>query len=126
MSRKLAVAMLSVFSLGLGGCPLILVGAGMAGGYAISKDAVRNTYDLPREAIYRASLSAIKEMGQAQVEDAKHGLIRAKVGDVNVTITVKPVTKRAVELKVKARNALLMPSPDIAQEVYNKINGRLK
>ena len=126
MMRGVRPFVLAVASLGLCGCPLILVGAGLAGGYAISKDAVRNTYDLPREAVYRASLSTINEMGQAQVEDARHGVIRAKVGDVNVTVTVKPVTKRAVELKVKARNALLMPSPDVAQEVYNKINDRLK
>lgn len=125
MSGKLSVVVLTVLSLGLCGCPLALVGAGMAGGYAISKDSVSNTYDLPRDVVYRASLSTIKEMGQVLVEDARHGLIRAKVGDVNVMMTVTPMTKRAVELKVKARNALLMPSLDIAQEVYNKINERL-
>ena len=125
-TRARVVGVLSVISLGLSGCPLVLVGAGMAGGYAISADSVRNTYDLPRDTIYLAGLGTIKEMGQAIIEDSSHGVIQAKIGDINVTIAVTSLTRRSVELKVKARNPLLMPSLDIAQEVYNKINDRLK
>jgi hypothetical protein len=32
---------------------------------------------------------------------------------------------KTVELKVKARNDLLMPKADVAQEVYNKLASRL-
>lgn len=119
--RTLRVVMLAVLSLGLCGCPLFLVGAGMAGGYAISKDSVRNQFDLPREALYRRSLEVAKQMGFVTLEDAAHGKIVTKIQDTTVTITVTQLTRRAVELRVKARNQLLMPEIDVAQAVYTKI-----
>ncbi len=123
--RNLAPAILAVASVGLCGCPLVLVGAGVAGGYAISKDAVRNQFDLSKDAVYRQSLAVAKQMGQVTLEDMTHGVIELKVGDAHVTITVKPLTKKTVELKVKARNQFLMPQVDVAQQVYNKIIERL-
>ena len=123
--RNLALAILAVASLRLCGCPLVLVGAGVAGGYAISKDAVRNQFDLSKDAVYHQSLAVAKQMGQVTLEDMTHGLIELKVGDTNVTITVKPLTKKTIELKVKARNQFLMPQVYVAQTVYNKIIERL-
>jgi len=123
--RRWLVTALASVSLAMSGCALLLVGAGAAGGYAISKDSVKNTYDLSHAFVYQQSLVVAKEMGLVTVEDHTHGLIRAKVQDANVTITVKQLTKRTVELRVKARNALLMPEVDVAQAVYNKINERL-
>ena len=125
MARRCSLVVLAIASLGLCGCPLLWLGAGAAGGYAISKDSVRNAFDLSPGAVYHSSLSVIKGLGMVTAEDASHGLIQAKVGDVNVTITVKPLTKKTVELKVKARNRFLMPRVDVAQEVYTKIVERL-
>ena len=123
--RKLPVVVLALVSLGLSGCPLIWLGAGAAGGYAISKDSVRNQFDLPKETIYRESLAVAREMGLVTLEDPSHGRIQLRVENANVTITIKPMTQRAVELKVRARNQFLMPEIEIAQALYNKIIARL-
>ncbi len=124
--RKLLALLLTAASFALSGCPVVLVGAGLAGGYAISKDSVTNHYDFSRDRVYGSSLAVLKEMGQVTTEDSKNGLVEGKVKDVTVTITAKQLTKKTVELKVKGRNQLKMPAVDVAQEVYNKIDDRLK
>ena len=123
MSKKVAFALCLLVPLGLSGCPLFLVGAGVAGGYAIGKDSIKNTYELPMAKVYRQSLTVAKQLGSVTLEDEHHGKIQATVGEATVTITVKQLTKKTVELQVKARN--VMPKIEIAQEVYNKINERL-
>ena len=112
-------------SLWLSGCAVLLVGAGVAGGYAISKGSVRNVFDLPQEVVYDRSLAVAKEMGVVTSEDRAHGRLKAEIQDVNVTITVKPLTKKTVQLIVKGRSDLFMPKVDVAQEVYTKIIERL-
>lgn len=124
-TMRLPVVLLVAASVGLSGCAVLLVGAGVAGGYAISKDSVRNTFDLPKDAVYEHSVAVAKEMGMITLADRVHGIIKAQVQDVNVTITVKPLTKRTVQLIVKGRNDFLMPKVDVAQEVYTKILERL-
>lgn len=121
-AQRLAAA-LAVASLGLSGCAVLLVGAGAAGGYAISKDSVRNIFDLPKDHVYAQSLSVVHEMGAVTLEDHARGLIEAQVQEVHVTITVRPISHRTVELKVKARN--LMPKIDTAQAIYTRILERL-
>jgi len=123
--RLFPTILCGVASLLVSGCALLLVGAGAAGGYAISKDSVKNVFDLPKEHVYDQSLAVVKEMGMVTLEDPRHGLIKAEVQDVNVTITIKQLTKRTVELKVRARNHLWMPKVDVAQEIYSKIIERL-
>ncbi len=125
MKNRWSVVLMALVSLGLCGCPLILVGAGAVGGYAVSKDTVRNQFEMSKEHLFQQSLAAAKDLGFITTEDAVHGLIKLKVQDTNVTITITPLTQRAVELKVKARNSLLMPQVDIAQQVYNNIIKRL-
>ena len=112
---------LAITSLGLCGCPVVLVGAGAAAGYAISKDSVRNTFDLAPQTVYQRSLTVANDMGLVTLQDEKHRMIKVKIQDATVTITVKPLTRRSVELKVQARNSFLMPQIDTAQAVYNKI-----
>ena len=123
MKRKWWVLAGVVLSLNLSGCVLLLLGAGAAGGYAASKDAVTNHYDLPQDTVFRHALAVAKEMGNITLEDPKHGVIKATIQEANVTITVKPITSRTVELQVKARN--VMPKVETAQEVYGRIVKRL-
>ena len=110
-------------SLGTSGCALLLVGAGAAGGYAISRDAVTNHFDRSKDFVFHQSLEVLKNLGEVTLEDAKHGIIKATVHDAHVTVTVKQVTPKTVELKVKARN--VMPKIEVAQEVYSKIAEKL-
>lgn len=126
MGLKKFFGVLSVLglSVGLCGCPLVLVGAGAAGGYAIGKDSVENHYERSADHVYRHSLAVAKEMGRVTLDDRDRGVIKAEINEAHVTITVKKMTPRTVELKVKARGAM-MPKVEVAQEVYNKIHGRL-
>ena len=120
-----SVFLACAMSLMLSGCAVLLVGAGAAGGYAISKDFIKNDFDLSVDHVYRVSQQVAGEVGLITVDDERHGLIKAVVEGANVTITVKRVSTKTVELRVKARNDLLLPKIDIAQTVYNKIIERL-
>ncbi len=111
---------------GLSGCALLLVGAGVAGGYAISKDSVKNDFDLSKDHVYGVSREVVEKLGLITLSDSAHGLIKADVEGVNVTVTVKPVSRKTVELQVKARDHLLLPKVDVAQTIYNKIFERLQ
>ena len=108
-----------------GGCAPILIGAGAVGGYAISKDSISNSFDLSMGHVYDTSRQVAEKVGLVTVADEKRGFIKASVPGATVTITVKRLTSRTVELKVKARNDVFLPKIDIAQSVYNQIVERL-
>jgi hypothetical protein len=110
----------------LSGCAVLLVGAGAAGGYAISRDSVKNHFDLPMSHVFQVSREVVESQGLITLEDARRGLIKAEVAGANVTVTVKSVSPRTVELKVRARNDVLLPKIEVAQAVYNKIFERLQ
>ena len=124
-AKQMSVILLLVASVGLSGCAAVLVGAGAAGGYALSKDSVKNQFDLSQDRLFRRSREVVKKMGQVTLEDSKKGIVKGKVKDADVTVTVKPLTKKTVELEVHARNKFKMPVVDVAQEVYNKIIEKL-
>ena len=124
--KKLVWGVLLAASFAFSGCAAVLLGAGAAGGYALSKDSVKNHFDLSQDRVYKTSLGVVKEMGQVTLEDGKNGKIQAKVKEADITITVKPLTKKTVELKVSGRNKFKMPAVDVAQEVYTKIVERLE
>ena len=107
---------------GSSGCALLLVGAGAAGGYSVSRDSVIAHYDLSTDHVFRRSLQLAKESGQVGLEDAKHGVVELTTPDaVKVRITVKQLTPKSVELRVKARKNML-PKVSVAQEIFNKIS----
>ena len=120
-ARARTIVGLTALLMSLSGCALFLVGAGVAGGYAISKDSVRNVFDLSGSQLYDKSLAVAKELGAVTLEDHVHRLIKANVEGVNITISIKQLTKRTVELRVQGRNRWLMPKVDVAQAVYSKI-----
>jgi hypothetical protein len=110
--------------LSLSGCAALLIGAGAAGGYAISKDSVTNHFDLPASHLFRLSRDVVEQVGLITVEDERRGLIKATVEGADVTVTVKPVSPKTVALKVRARQ-MLLPKIDVAQTLYNRILDRL-
>ncbi len=119
------VMLLGAVALGLSGCALMLVSAGAAGGYAVSRDSIKNYFDMPVSQVYRASREVIGEMGLVTMEDQRRGRIKATVLGDEVTVTVTPISEKTVELKVKARKNFLIPAIDTAQAVHNKIRERL-
>ena len=119
--RKVQLVVVTVASPAVSGCALLLVGAGVAGGYAISRDSIKNVFDLPKDRVYDQSLAVAKELGLVTLDDRAHGRIQAQVQEATLTITVKPLTQRTVELKVRGRNRFFLPKVDAAQEAYSKI-----
>ena len=111
-----------VFSPMHNGCvPLFLMGAGAAGGYAISKDSVEGTVNKQFHRVFNASLDVVKSKGVVQSQDEEHGKIEGVVGNqVNATIELSQTTERSVKIKVTARKNHL-PNIDVAQEVYTDI-----
>lgn len=107
------------------GCAPLLLGAGAAGGYAVSRDSITNTFEQSEAYLYQVSREVIGDVGFVTTEDARRGLIQATVEGATVTITVTPTSDNKTELKVKARNKLLMPKIRAAQDVYNRILDRL-
>ncbi len=125
MKHARVAVVAALFAGGLSGCAVFLLGAGAAGGYAISKDSITNHYDLSSTVVYQAAREVIGDEGLVTLEDEHRGLIKAEVLDANVTIQVRKVSDRTTQLQVKARNDLLLPKIAIAQNVYNKIDRRL-
>lgn len=123
--KRVRVAAAVLLAGGLTGCAAVLIGAGAAGGYAISKDSIKNYFTLSTTTVYQAAREVIGEQGLVTVEDERRGLIKAQVPDAKVTITVKRISERTTELKVQARNDFLLPKIEIAQAIYNKIIERL-
>mgnify|MGYP001610969230 FL=1 len=107
------------------GCAPLLLGAGAAGGYAISRDSIKNTFEVSETHLYQVSREVIGDVGFVTTEDARRGLIQATVEGATVTISVTPASDHRTELKVKARNKLPMPKIRVAQDVYNRIVNRL-
>lgn len=104
---------------------MLLVGAGAAGGYAMSRDSITNHFDLPSRHVYRISRDVVGGLGLVTGESERQGLIKAIIEGAKVTVTVAPVSGKTVALTVKARNELLMPKIDVAQTVYHRIIERL-
>ena len=107
-----------------GGCAVLLLGLGVAGGYAISKDTVRNDFEQSFGTVFRASVIVAQQQGLVTLEDEKRGRIEATIEESTVWIKVEQNTPKTVRLKVTARKNLL-PNIDLAQKVYNKILERL-
>lgn len=109
------------------GCAVLLVSAGAAGGYALSKDSVTDQYDASPDVVFGHALRVMEDLGAVELKDRDKGLIKGNVESAEITVTIKSLTKHTVELKVKARDLLeLVPKVDVAQRVYSAINDRIK
>ena len=105
----------------LSGCAPIWIGAGAVGGYAVGRDAIRNHFDVSESALYDISRDIIAEQGFVTEEEPRAGRVRGEVDGANVTVTIRPINVRTMELTVKARNKFLMPRISTAHLVYNRI-----
>lgn len=107
----------------MGGCvaaPIILVGVGAVGGYAISRDTFEGTTAKSQDELWDSSMRVASIMGTVDEHNRKRGEIFARINGVNVDITVVPVSLTTTKLRVKAR-AMIFPRIAVAQEVYSKI-----
>ena len=126
MSRRWAQGLgLLALAASLSGCAALLLGAGAAGGYAVSADSITNRLEAPYDMAYDTSQQVVDDLGVILEEDHSRGRIKAEVEGAIVTVTVKRLTSDAVELRVRARNKFLMPRMAVAQRVYNAIMEKL-
>ena len=123
--RNFIMALLLVCSsLSLCGCFAVLIGAGVAGGIAISEDTAKLEVDTSVRRAWGVAYKVVEYMGAINLRDKEGGKIEAIVQESKVTVTVVAVTSKSVRIEVKARKNLL-PNVDLAMEIINKINGRL-
>lgn len=116
-----------ISSLLLSGCALFLVGAGVGGGIAISKDTIEGYFDKNLDHVWKASREVLMQEGFIRLEDRSHGQIEAEVKKSEVKIEIFQVSEKTVRIRVKARKGhKLIPNPDLANELYNKIFHKLE
>jgi len=119
----LVVLLFAVFS--LSGCVYLIVGSvGAVGGYIVSPDTVEGLTEHDEVTVMDAVVEIVSIMGLIVTEHETGGLIQAKIGGAQVTITVVPVNQSIVKMSVKARKNFL-PRISVAQDVYVKIMNEL-
>ena len=126
--KKSILAAGLAFSLFLySGCALFLIGAGVAGGIAISEDEIEGAVEKPFDRAYQASREVFVKEGFIKQEDRPHGTMEGEVGKSDVKITVSQATEKSVKIRVKARKDYkVVPDLNLANELYNQINQKLK
>ncbi len=109
------------------GCALFLIGAGAAGGYAISDDEIEGVLEKKYDPIWKASREIVIREGFIRLEDRNRGYLEGEVRKSEVKIEVSQVTDRTVRLRVRARKSYkLVPDLDLANDLYNRILQKLK
>lgn len=109
------------------GCALFLVGGGVAGGIAISRDTIEGNWDKSIDRIWDAARGVIMSEGFIRLEDKPHGTLDAEVRKSQVNIDIQKISEKTVRLRVKARKGYrLLPNIDLANELYNKIFTQVK
>ena len=105
------------------GCAAVLIGAGVAGGVAISEDTAKLEVDSRYDHAWNVTYDTVKSMGAVNMQDKDSGKIQANIQDSKVDIKVLPVTSKTVRVEVKARKNLL-PNMDLAMIIVNRINSK--
>ncbi|MCP4653747.1 MAG: DUF3568 family protein [Candidatus Omnitrophica bacterium] len=113
-----------VFCLFVSGCALFLIGGGVAGGLALSKDRARMQEDVTYNRAWAVTRKVIDSMGVIIAEDKTAGKIQALVQEAKVVARIKRITKKATQIDIKARKNL-MPNIDLAVDISNKIMDKL-
>ena len=110
--------------LSLTGCAAVLIGAGVAGGFAISKDTAKLERDTSYRRAWSASLDVIEDMGVVESHDKTAGTIEATVQGAKINATVSQLTDSTVQVTVKARKNLL-PKINLAMDIVNRIGKKI-
>lgn len=108
----------------LSGCAAVLIGAGVAGGVAISEDTAKLEADTSYDRAWNVVFDTVKSMGAVNSQDKDAGKIQANIQDSRVDVKVMPITTKTVRIEVKSRKNLL-PNMDLAMIIINRINSKL-
>lgn len=119
--KGIAVALILLMS---SGCAAVLIGGGIAGGMAVSRDTAEIVKDTSYDKAWDVTRKTLDEMGVINLEDKKAGKIEANVKDSKITAQVTQLTGKSVKVTIKARKNMF-PKIELAMEIVNKINGKL-
>lgn len=124
--KKTIVPVILIFSLLSSGCALFLVGAGAAGGYAVSKDEIEGFTEAKKDRVWASLKNVVKEDGAITLEDKERGYLEAIVGKSTVKVRLDQVTPTSSRLRVKARKTKgLFPDIKTAQDLYTKVTKKI-
>jgi hypothetical protein len=124
--QPFSVLILLITALPMTGCALFLLGAGAAGGYAISKDEIEAMYDAKYDKVWNATKTTLQHNGALTLDDRNHGKIEAIVGGSTINVMIDQVTAKTVRLRIKARKTKgLFPDIDLAQEINEDVMKKL-
>jgi hypothetical protein len=127
MKRVIHALLVVTLCTGFTGCvaaPLLLLGAGALGGYAVSRDTFEGTLAKSQDEIWDASIRVASIMGTMDQNDRRRGEISSRIAGDTVTIVVIPLNMTTTKLRIKARKGIF-PRIGTAQEVYAKILNQL-
>ena len=105
------------------GCAAVLIGAGVAGGVAISEDTAKLDADASYSRAWKATYDTLTDMGTIDAQDKDSGKIDATIQGAKVDARVVPLTSKTVRIQIKARKNLL-PNMDLAMMIINRINNK--
>lgn len=109
------------------GCVVLALGAGAAGGYAITKDEIEGFTDRSMEKTWQAAWKVLNQEGVVEMADKEKGKIEALVDESKINFEVEQVSPKSARYRVKARKAMnLFPDMKLAQNLYQKITKELK
>jgi hypothetical protein len=123
MKKLLLICLVIGSLLSAYGCAAVLIGAGVAGGVAISEDTAKLDMDTSYSRAWKVTYDTIKDMGAINIQDKESGKIEANIQNTHVVAKVLPLTAQTVRIEVKARKNLL-PNMDLAMLIVNRINSK--
>ncbi len=127
MNKASSLCALLLISFLCSGCIVLALGAGAAGGYAISKDEIEGFSDSSLTKTWQAAWNVLNREGAVQFADKDHAKIEAIVNDSKVNFSAEQVSQKSVRIRVQARkNMNLFPDIKLAQSLYSKITKELK
>jgi hypothetical protein len=120
---SLAITLLIFCASSLYGCAAVLVGAGVAGGIAISEDTAKLETDSTFDRSWKVTYDVLRSMGAITKQDRESGKIEAVIQDSKVEAKIIPLTSRTTQVQIKARKNML-PNMDLAMRIINRINSK--
>ena len=114
--------LIPVLLMNISGCAPLIIGAaaGVAGGYAISRDTVQGETDTEYNKLWEAALTVSRFRGAIKSEDAIRGYISLEAESSKVYVRLIRITRETTRLRVSARKYHL-PNLTLAQDMFVKI-----
>lgn len=122
MNRNLGIAVLLLGALLFSGCVVLALGAGAAGGYAISRDEIEGFSERSLDQTWRAAYELFNRDGAVESADKERAKIEAIINESKVNFSAEQVSPRSVRFVIQARrNMNLFPDIKLAQSLHQKM-----